>query len=198
MGLGAMHPGSVAMPDCVFRLGRFDGTPRVMASTCQLCRNHPATTHLTELAPDGARQELHICPQCLREHGLDLTSPPPLAALTTPADATHEPATGEVRAAVCPACGLTFADYQQTNLLGCGACLAAFDRPFIELVLTHHGVKRHVGRVPHAAAEVAPVVRPRRPSRATLDKRLTAALAAEDYETAARLRDQLRAGEEQA
>ncbi|MCK6491712.1 MAG: hypothetical protein L6R48_25995, partial [Planctomycetes bacterium] len=59
-----------------------------MPLICQLCNQRPATTHVTELGPDGARQELHLCPECIREHQLDLAAgPPPLAALAGAATA---------------------------------------------------------------------------------------------------------------
>ena len=194
-----MHPPHLAMPESVFRRWGADDTPTTMACTCHLCALRPATIHLTELAPEGTRHELHICAQCMREHGLDLTSPPPLAALTPPP--IPSAVTGAVVVAgtcVCPSCGLSFTDYQQSNILGCSACIEAFDRPFMELVQAHHGNKRHTGRVPTDTAGLAVAPRPRRPSRATIEKRLKAALVAEDFETAARLRDQLHSTEAQS
>lgn len=172
-----------------------------MPLICQLCNQRPATTHVTELGPDGARQELHLCPECIREHQLDLAAgPPPLAALAGAATAQEAAApTAETAAppALCPTCGLAFDEYASNNLFGCPDCFAAFDRQVAELVQRYHGALRHAGRVP-AGAAVAPQPAkprrraPRRDQRAELERRLAEAVAAERYEEAASLRDALR------
>lgn len=168
-----------------------------MPTICQLCHLHPATVHLTEIDPAGSKQELHVCPLCIQAHGLDLTSPPPLAALTAQPGAADQQ-TGAITEELCPACGLSIADYRQNNILGCASCIAAFDRPFMDLVAKHQGATRHVGRlpmVPGAEVEAATVSRPRR---STLMRQLNTAIACEDFAVAARLRDQLKQLDEAA
>lgn len=173
-----------------------------MPLTCQLCHQRPASTHVTELGPDGARQELHLCPECIREHRLDLAAgPPPLAALAGAAAPKAAESAPESEPAVCPHCGLAFEEYAGNNLFGCPGCYAAFDRQVAELVQRYHGALRHVGRAPEAGGVPPPPPRPRRRAprrdpRAELERRLAEAVAAERYEEAARLRDELRqAGE---
>jgi len=162
-----------------------------MPTICQLCHLHPAMVHLTEIDPAGSKQELHVCPHCIQAHGLDLTSPPPLAALTAQPGTADQQA-GVITEELCPACGLTIADYRQNNILGCAVCIAAFDRPFVDLIAKHHGATRHVGRLPAAHGVEPEKTTVRRPRRSALMRQLNTALTNEDFVAAARLRDQLK------
>lgn len=167
-----------------------------MPLICQLCQQRPATVHVTELGADGTRQEAHLCQTCIREHGLDLAAaPPPLASLAQAVEgvAASAAAPAEAAEAICPGCGLRFSEYTQNNLFGCPECYQAFDRQVADLALRHHGALRHCGRLPAGAEAPPPAPRRRAPGRAELERRLQEAVAAERFEEAAALRDQLRA-----
>ncbi len=173
--------------------------------------------HLTELSVDGTRCELHMCRECVTRLGLALDNPPPLTPLLAQAQAFVEagestesvqvpaPAEGEA----CPQCGLEFSAYAQSNLFGCAECYAAFAPQVSELVQRYHGAARHVGRVPGGLAEpVAEVAADpaaeainraqqrrtaKRSARQSLALALADAIAHEQFERAAALRDQLAA-----
>jgi protein-arginine kinase activator protein McsA len=93
-----------------------------------------------------------------------------------------------IAAARCPGCGLPFADFRQTGLLGCPACYDAF-MPQIGAVIerAQAGAVHHVGRSPQRLEGMADRVALRK----RLMQELETAIAAEQYERAARLRDQL-------
>lgn len=159
-----------------------------MATTCQRCGNRPATVHVTEVAAAGGHAEAHLCSACCQEAGWVPVLPPPAVAELVAA--TPEPAAAGEAAedqSACPTCGLVFADYQQVNLLGCAHDWIRFAEPLRELVHRWHGCERHVGRRPGDIAPTAATAR-----RAALNAELTAAVAGERYEEAARLRDLLR------
>jgi protein arginine kinase activator len=176
---------------------------------CELCRKRPATTHLTELEPEGGeRRELHLCPACIQSIGVQLESGPPAIAEIV-AKGANEPQAegedGEPEAAAssekaeaeedeaCPVCGLQFSDYANNNLFGCANCFLAFGDRVEQLLKRYHGATRHIGRAPQKAATVAAVVPQRRGSeRRKLETALKEAVAKERYEEAAALRDQLR------
>src|SRR5699024_7638257 len=93
----------------------------------------------------------------------------------------------------CKQCGMTFSQFRQHSLLGCPACYKAFESELSPLIeRAHEGGTHHVGKVPHRAG--AGEQRQMRLSR--MRKRLDEAVAAEDYELAARLRDDIRGLEE--
>jgi protein arginine kinase activator len=187
------------------------GEDPAMHPLCQLCGKRPATTHLTELEPEGDRRELHLCSACIQSLGVQLESGPPsiatLLAKTTSesevegdADDDEGEASGETSAEAepdesCPVCGLEFSEYANNNLFGCANCYLAFGERIEALLKRYHGATRHIGRAPRKApstAAVASAPKQRGSERRKLETSLKEAVAKERYEEAATLRDQLR------
>jgi len=173
-----------------------------MPCPCQLCPSPEATVHLTEIAADGSRQELHVCRACISRLNLrPEVEAPDLAEIRLRAEpAAESPAEPPL---LCDHCGLSLASYADTNLFGCPGCYESFDTAVVALLERYHGAAAHQGRRPvieAAAAEPAPEPPPRRPRtrsaaarRAALEARLRAAVEEERFEDAARLRDELKA-----
>jgi protein arginine kinase activator len=156
-----------------------------MATTCQRCGNRPATVHVTEVAATGGHAEAHLCSACCQDAGWIPALPPPaVTALVAAKPVEDTVGEADPPEAACPACGLSFTDYQQVNLLGCAHDWIRFSEPLRELVHRWHGSERHVGRRPGDAAPASGDAR-----RAELNAELAAAVAGERYEEAARLRD---------
>ena len=87
----------------------------------------------------------------------------------------------------CPGCGMDFATFKRTGRLGCGDCYEAF-RPQLEWILEElHGASRHVGNTPDSNMELARSL----DEQETLTQQLQEAVAAEEYERAAEIRDKL-------
>jgi protein arginine kinase activator len=179
-----------------------------MHPLCQICGKRPATTHLTELEPEGGRRELHLCSACLQSMNVQLESgPPPIAQLLAKsagggdaeggAESEGESETVAVEPGAdeaCASCGLRFSDYASNNLFGCASCYLSFGDRVEALLKRYHGATRHVGRAPRRAPTAAPATAPARKSgeRRRLETALKEAVAKERYEEAALLRDQLR------
>ncbi|RUL85906.1 UvrB/UvrC motif-containing protein [Tautonia sociabilis] len=155
---------------------------------CQLC-SREASVHLSETV-DGTRRELHLCGPCARKAGLTPPDPPPNAALEAVVDhliVQHVgELVGELARASCPLCGLKFMDFRTGGRLGCPNDYEAFSQGLSPLLRTAHGATRHVGKAPRKRTP------PGRSPRLRLRARLREAIAREDYELAATLRDQLR------
>ncbi len=81
---------------------------------------------------------------------------------------------------ICPACGFTLEDYRNTSRLGCPDCYSFFAREFAHLGSAMADTPGNEG------ADAAP-------SREKLERQLHEAIEREDYESAARLRDELKA-----
>ena len=89
----------------------------------------------------------------------------------------------------CKECGLTFAQFRDTGLLGCPQCYSEFESelgPLLER--THEGGTHHIGKVPRHSGES----QARQVLLLRLRKQLADAVANEDYKSAAKLRDQVR------
>jgi protein arginine kinase activator len=156
---------------------------------CQRCQDQ-ATVHLTETL-NGRRRELHLCAACARKAEVlpaePATPTPGLDAVVQGLIVAHVgELVGELAGLTCPLCGLKFMEYRAGGRLGCPNDYQVFARGLLPLVQRAHGATRHVGKVART--------RPPSPAveRLHLRQQLRTAVAREDYEEAARLRDQLR------
>jgi protein arginine kinase activator len=154
--------------------------------TCERCQDE-ATVHLTEKI-DGVRRELHLCAGCAREAGLALPASAPQLALDAVVQSlivTHVgELVGELADTACPHCGLKYMQFRARGRLGCPHDYRAFARGLVPMLNRIHGATRHVGKVARGRPDAA--------DRLGLRARLRDAVDREDYELAARLRDQLR------
>jgi protein arginine kinase activator len=85
-------------------------------------------------------------------------------------------------------CGFTQADFKKTGRLGCSTCYITFAEGLGTLLKAMHKGTEHVGKVPrraHRAVELSDRMR-------SLNESLQKAVAEENYETAASLRDQIK------
>jgi protein arginine kinase activator len=156
---------------------------------CERCGERDAVVHLHQVA-GGEVTKVHLCEPCAAEQGITLAEPvakTPLgqlvAALGKPAEAGAEPC-----ADACPACGATLEDFRTTGRLGCGQCWDAFAGPLRGLLRRLHGATHHRGEqyLPEGGAAADPDLLVRE-----LRSRLQAAVAEENFELAAELRDRL-------
>ncbi|MGD0539971.1 MAG: UvrB/UvrC motif-containing protein [Tepidisphaeraceae bacterium] len=163
---------------------------------CEKC-NRPATVHLTEIR-GGKKIEKHLCEQCAAQvEGFPTKAHTPINELLTNFVLAHSGLAKEQQSTVCPECGMAWADFAQTGLLGCEHDYTAFDKDLTPLLQrAHEGATHHVGKVPTRRGGTSVPVK-RQLDVARLRKELNRAIEAEDYERAAKLRDQIRNAEGQ-
>jgi protein arginine kinase activator len=181
----------------------------MLGIVCQICNKREASTHLTELDPnDGQRRELHLCSTCIEQLNLKLQAgPPPIADILKKKKPSDSKASGSLEVSLtpqagsgakdkesasdvaCANCGLTFAEFAVNNRFGCAQCYGDFGERIETMLARYHGSSVHLGRRPGARA---PADDDRLARRARLDAELREAIAAEAYEKAARLRDEIR------
>ncbi len=154
--------------------------------TCQRCQDE-ATVHLTETV-DGQRRKLDLCAACARKAGVSLPDKPPVlgldAVVQTLIVAHVGELVGEMADLTCPECRLKYMEFRARGRLGCPHDYQVFTRGLLPLLQRVHGATRHVGKVARR--------RPAATDRLRLRTRLRDAVAREDYELAAKLRDELR------
>ncbi|MEM9881734.1 MAG: UvrB/UvrC motif-containing protein [Planctomycetota bacterium] len=167
-----------------------------MKKKCDKC-NRPATHHSVEIS-NGEKIEKHLCDPCAAEEGLTVKSAhTPINELLTNFVKLHSGGeSGDTQTAektCCDVCGMTFADFRETSLLGCPTCYKTFEPPLGPLLeRAQEGGTHHIGKVPRRAG----VGEQRQMALQRLRHQLDDAVTAEDYELAARLRDDLRELEE--
>lgn len=170
---------------------------------CQECHQRPATLHYTQVI-NGDKAEVHICEQCAKEKGYmnydeDNYSLHSLLSglfnfesipLAENKSATYAPR----KKYVCDKCGMSYDEFTRVGKFGCAECYKTFDErlnPIFRRV--HSGNTKHEGKVPkriggniHLKKELN-----------QLKQNLQALIQKEEFEEAAKVRDQIRSLEKE-
>ena len=160
---------------------------------CDNC-NKPATVHLTEIR-NGKKIEKHLCEQCAAQNeGLPVKSHTPINELLTNFVMAHSGLQKDLGLA-CETCSITWAEFRQSGLFGCANDYQTFEKDLTPLLQrAHEGATHHVGKVPARRGGTG-VPMKRQVDLTKLRKELAKAVEAEDYERAAKIRDQIRQAE---
>lgn len=162
---------------------------------CDICGKNPATVHLTEII-DEQMNELHLCEGCAHEKSMAMEQQFGLSDLLAGLAEFEKPAK-EAEAATsvkCPDCGLTYADFKKIGRLGCGECYTSFKKYLEPLLKRIHGSCQHVGKSPVKPAKISrkKTDLAQMPDLAQLRQKLAKAVEAEEFEEAAKIRDQIK------
>lgn len=163
---------------------------------CDKCDNEAVVHEIVN--QDGALVEKHLCEVHAAEAGIQVSQNPPVHELFKIALGSSSGTSKQVLA--CAGCGTAYSDFQKTGLLGCEGCYRTFESklgPLLERA--HEGAVHHVGKVPRRALDDdRDQHRDGGPSPLSIEDRtrllkarLQQAVSKEDYEQAARLRDEL-------
>jgi protein arginine kinase activator len=153
---------------------------------CDHC-DKPAVVHEVVIK-NGVKSEVHLCQAHAASAGY-VPEPQPINQLLGgfAAAATARKGSG-AGAPTCTGCGMTLAQFRQHGNLGCETCYQTFEamlEPLIERA--HAGGTHHVGRKAQRVDERIDL----RELRMKLVRELDEAVAAEQYERAAKLRYRL-------
>ncbi len=174
---------------------------------CDLCSS-PATVFLTQLF-NGEIKKTKYCQSCADNQGV--TDPTGFALAEMfgkPSDDTDDETTPDFEEELeadfsteavelvsgtpsldqCPNCGFTLEKLRKVGRLGCSQCYQSFRQDIAPTLRNMHGASNHKGKVPSLLV-------PARSSKQEIEEmesQLTAAIEMENFEEAARLRDELR------
>jgi len=160
---------------------------------CTQCHEREAVVRLTQVQEDQV-VTLRLCERCAAERGVDTGVGQPanllggfLAALGEAADAPEE--TGAGAGSTCPGCGATLDDFRASGRLGCATCWDTFAAALVPLVRRLHGSTHHAGVAywPPGAPAMGQAAERKR-----LSEQLEMAIATENFELAAEIRDRLK------
>jgi protein arginine kinase activator len=153
---------------------------------CDGCKCNDAAVFLSQIL-EGKMQKVNLCDACSKEKGVQDPTGFALADLLLGIGAAEEIEKGAI-AQKCPICGFTQTDFKKTGRLGCSACYHTFAEGLSSLLKAMHKGTEHVGKLPqraHREIELNDRMR-------ALNEDLQKAVAEENYETAASLRDQIK------
>lgn len=161
---------------------------------CQECKMRPATVHMTRVINNDV-YEVHLCVECAqRKMGGQLLIEPQFVHQHNIFTTLLPALIGEVQAVhqfpkiSCQACGCTFHEFVTTGYLGCSSCYKAFEPLLEDFLRKIHGAIKHVGKILKRRGANLRIKRDVK----TLKGELENAVAKEDYEKAAELRDKLK------
>ncbi len=161
---------------------------------CEKCKQRPATFHYTEIV-NNAKKEMHLCEICAQEEQVghihfhfnpQLNLSNFLAGMIGPGLQSENKVMRHEGS--CPRCGLTAGELGRTGLFGCSECYRAFEPQLGALLRRVHGAVRHTGKIPGRGQKKSRVLR----DIEQLKVELQNAVAREEYEKAAVLRDRIR------
>lgn len=160
-----------------------------MSVLCQVCKQSPATVHLTDIQPGGEPVERHMCESCAATEGLSTKAPDPVNVMLekfVKMGANMQ----EAAQRSCPHCGVTFGEFRSQGLLGCARDYDEFRDLLLPVIeRAQGGATQHDGRSPGQTTPADPTAVKLHRLRRDLDR----AIAEERYEDAAKLRDDLSA-----
>ncbi len=160
---------------------------------CDSCNEREATVHLQQVK-DNAVTSLHLCHQCAAEKGIDTGAGAvkfPLSDfLASMGKDSSAQGGAEESDEECKYCGATLKDFRKTGRLGCPRCYDTFESQLRDLLRRLHGSSHHVGEA-YLVADSGDV--DEQDEQVTeLRNRLRQAVATENFELAAELRDRLK------
>ena len=158
---------------------------------CQFCGKRPAVVHFTQIE-NQKKSEYHVCEKCAEERGFHTSLNKSkfsvgdlLAGMVDQTGGSDESKLGRVR---CPRCHMVYSTFKESGRLGCSECYETFRAQLKPLLRRIHGSTRHSGKSP--IKDSARVALRREIQR--LHEDMQKAIEHEEFETAARLRDQIR------
>lgn len=155
---------------------------------CQKCGKNPATTHIKTVI-NGKVTEQNLCSHCATNSGYSSLGGGSisniLASMLGQSMQLHRQREG----GTCKCCGATFADIAESGRVGCAACYSEFEEELLPYLKQIHGSVNHTGKIPGSKELV--ITSTTEPI-AELKTKLAALVAAEDYEEAAVVRDEIK------
>ena len=152
---------------------------------CDICKTGQATLHFKE-AVNGDVHETYICEECAAKKGYNCSTQETLSIMESlfgdKCEANSKRRGDDV---VCPVCHMHVSEFKLTSRFGCAQCYTAFAGEVKPMLEAMHKGTRHAGKTPAAAAKHV--------ESDALKRALDKAVADQNYEEAARLRDRINA-----
>lgn len=158
---------------------------------CEVCKKNPAKIHVTQVK-DSKKFTIHICQECAHEKGVagpainTSFSVEQLLSGFMGSPVVASPESGMTQ--TCPSCGLSYNAFKESGRLGCSLCYESFSDPLKPLLQKIQKDLHHVGKVPRKGDAQLTLKR----NITDLRMQLKEAVGREQFEQAARIRDQIR------
>jgi len=179
---------------------------------CQRCQQNEANIHLSQTR-QGKTIDYHLCDSCAAELGIAQPTSGYFGSFGNifgsgfpggPVSGSVFHTTGGIPAfgekhpfqTICPQCGQTFEDFRHTGLFGCSRCYDAFAGQLDAVFRRVQGSTHHIHESKNADKQPDDNKQLTMNRLKALKQSLKAAVQKENYENAAKLRDEIRTIEE--
>ena len=169
---------------------------------CENCNQRPAKVTVTQVQ-NGEQVQRHFCDVCaqnLHPFQMDFQQDPlSLHQLLSTWFGVHENAAQvqkrtEPKIQSCKSCGWTFRQFLNQGKFGCAICYESFNEQLPDVLKKlHNGNVKHIGKAPGAYGQILQIKKQIEAIRI----QMKSVIDAENFEEAARLRDEVRELEEQ-
>lgn len=168
----------------------------ILMKLCDVCGKRVAVIHVAEVDENGEVKSVSLCEECARKEGIIPGGSPKKQEpeeLLNEITKNQEDLPEEKRLRRCPECGLTYEEFRIRGRLGCPKDYEVFAEMLEGLLEKIHYGLEHKGRVPPSGDAETKRLR----KIVELKRRLEEAVAREEYELAAKIRDQINKLEEE-
>jgi len=153
---------------------------------CDKCLKNQATVHMTTFV-NGQVKTMHLCAGCAaaRKKSSSVVGP----NFNDFMSSFYE--TDETTKLVCENCGTTLDEFSQSGRLGCAQCYSVFRESIIPVLNGIHMNTQHKGKKPGQRVKLNVKNETVKNKTDILKSELKTAVATENFEEAARLRDEI-------
>jgi len=156
---------------------------------CEECGKNQATVSITVTTGSGIKTR-RLCPECMKKMEVSLAKGDIQTFLSSILSVLGKEKKEDKPAITCPSCGTTYAQFEHSGRLGCAQCYRAFSKQLKPMLQKIHGRTQHAGRKP---AAFVPDPQDELDARIIeLKQKMEEAVAVENFEDAAKYRDELR------
>ncbi|MEA4973941.1 MAG: UvrB/UvrC motif-containing protein [Candidatus Metalachnospira sp.] len=159
---------------------------------CEKCHKREATVHTVQVI-NGEKIEHYYCEECAKLY--DFENPISFqdifqSLLNYGLGSKQEEHSNTYRSSTvkCPNCGMTYEELRRSGKFGCSSCYAAFEPYITGSLKSIHGDNTHKGKAPKRNG--GPLIKKHELDE--LRRKLAEAIANEEYEEAAVLRDRIK------
>ncbi len=171
---------------------------------CDYCKKNEATVHMTSVV-NNQKQESHLCNDCANvmqksgkfspfgSFGTDMWDNNFFTNDFFKNMVYPDSILKGKQQSICPGCGITYDDFNQSGKFGCSQCYDAFSREIEPLLQRIQGSTVYGGRVPNRGNSKLKAKHEMKRLRSQLDT----AIKTENFEEAAHIRDVIKNLEQQ-
>ena len=164
---------------------------------CQKCKQNDATAHI-HYVRNGVVKDMYLCSDCAKDYKTKSFYDADLfKMLTSLLDDGFE---SDKTVKKCDCCGADFDDIRRTGKVGCGKCYKIFEIQLSTTIARLHGRTNHIGKTLNVSTTDKNNSHSGKDSSESklenLKNQLADAVANEEYEKAAVIRDEIKKMEE--